>query len=219
MKGLGGDPAELSPDEKRAIGGSIPKGARPQPWERQGGLWDAADGQRMPADTDRSWAFFKAYRDLKGPRRLDRIRFASPGGGLGPTLAELKELHDTYGWRERVTAYDQHMDSVAQEEAEAIVRHTSKERMAEHLGLCQDALELASAELAKYIQASREGSAQGLLKVGEIAKLMELGIKLGRLVKGESTESVEVKGDLVPPTAEEIAAWELLTGSKNVSGN
>ncbi len=179
----------------RPPGPTPPGTPRPQ-WERQ------------PCDTNESWPFFKAYRDLKGPRRLDRVRLAA--GGVAVTMQQLREWFTDHNWAERVKAFDAAMDAVVQEEREAELRQGAREMAADHLALVRDTLELASSELAKLVQSSRESAAHGLLKPAEVLKFVDAAVKLGRLVKGETTENVGVSTDLSPLNPEEEAAYEIL---------
>lgn len=165
--------------------------------------------ERQDCDTNESWPFFKAYRDSKGTRRLERVRLT--GGNVAAPLHDLNRWFHDHRWAERVKAYDMALDAIVQEEKEAILRKSAKEMAADHLALVQDAHELASAELSKLIQASRENTMHGLLKPGELIKLIDAAVKLGRLVKGESTENVAVTdGDLDPLSPAEEAAYEAL---------
>jgi uncharacterized protein (DUF1778 family) len=168
-------------------------------------LWE-----RQPYDTNESWPFFKAYRDLQGgARSLRRVRMSS--GGMATTLAELKGWYDAHNWKERVAAYDTHMDAILSEEKETLLKHAAKESTTEHLELLQDAAELAKRELEKLLQASRETAAHGLLKPAELVKLMETAIKLGRLVNDKPTEVVEERTNLDNLTPEELLQLHALT--------
>ena len=151
-------------------------------WERQDNL-----------DTSESWPYFKAFRDLKGARQLRRVRLSVPG--VATTLEQLRTWHDAHDWKARTAAYDGHMDSVLQGEREAIMKVSAADLATQHMELVADAYEIAQRGLESLVQASRETEAAGLLKPGELIKLMEeAAIKLGRLVKGEATEIVEDKG-------------------------
>lgn len=166
-------------------------------------LWE-----RQAVDTNESWPYFKAYRDLKGSRRLDRVRLAADEMGRrnphAPTLQQLRDWCEQHQWRERVKGYDQHMDKILAEEKETALRESARDQAAAHLELIQDAHELAENELKKLLQASRESSAHGLLKPSDLFKLFEAAIKLGRLVKGESTEIAEERVDLSKLSMEEL---------------
>ncbi len=161
--------------------------------------------ERQPCDTSESWPCFKIYRDAKGTRRLERIRYACPG--LAQPMADLYRWYVEHNWADRVKAYDLHMDGILQEEKDAIMRQSARDLAASHMALVQDAEELASNELGKLLQASRESAAAGLLKPGDLIKLIDAAVKLGRLVKGESTENVQVSGDLENLTESELEAY------------
>lgn len=153
-------------------------------------LWE-----RQPQDSNESWPYFRAYRDLTGTRQLRRVRLAVTGA-TAPPMEQLKEWYDAHGWKERVAAYDAHMDALFQEEKEALLKQSARDMAAEHLAIVQDAAEIAQRGLEALVQAARENEAVGLLKPGELIKLMEAAIKLGRLVKGEATERGESKSTL-----------------------
>lgn len=156
--------------------------------------------ERQETDTDDSWVAFVAFRDMKAPRRL--LTVAVNGSRL-PT-AKLSEWYRAHAWKERADAYDRHMDRVVLEEREALLRQTSKEISAEHMTMLHAARELVQRELDKWLQASRETEAQGLLKVSDVNRLLENVVKLDRLIRDQSTEQVTVEMDLSKLTPEEL---------------
>ena len=162
-------------------------------------LWD-----RQAVDTDESWPFFQAYRDQNPPRRLEPVR-CTPKGAVSPAVDKLRAWYRDHGWRDRVAAYDAHVDGIIQEEREDRLREDVRAMTARHLAILQDAGELVADQLAKYLRSARESDMHGLLKPNEIAKIMDLTVKLERLTRGESTERIEADVDLTSLSDEELA--------------
>jgi hypothetical protein len=153
------------------------------PWDRQAG------------DTDESFLWFQAYRDATPPRRLDRVRTAVPGK-VAPPLQALLEWHQAGCWADRASAWDAHLDEIRQAEREDAVRAGARAQAdADEQTLVRDLRELALREVDKLVRTSVASDAE-TLRPGVILKLAELGIKLGRLQRGESTENTATSVDL-----------------------
>lgn len=159
--------------------------------------WD-----RQPFDTDESFVWFQAFRDALPPRQLGRLRTASPGKII-PPLQVLLDWYTTHFWRDRVADWDTHLDHIRQEEREEIVGQTAKEQAARDQSLIHEARELVSRELNKMLITSMSNDAE-TLKPGELNKLLENVIKLGRLTRGETTENVGSQFDLSTMTVEDL---------------
>jgi len=156
----------------------------PAPWERQA------------FDTEESWLAFTRYRDMHKPRNQKKI--------LGYATATISGWYRDFAWRERCEAFDRWQDRLFLDERAARIKQTAAEVAEEHKEILQDARELAMRELEKYLEVSRANGGIGLIKVGDLTKLWETVIKFDRLVRGESTETVETKVDLSALTVEEL---------------
>lgn len=170
------------------------------------------DWDRQPYDSDRSWPYFVAYRDLTGARRIDKVRLAVDGT-TAPTLLQLRKWYESGRWKARTEAYDRYMAKVFQEEKETTLRAMARDAAANEAALLQDGLELAKAEMAKVLDASRKSDAIGLVKIRELIALMKQVITLGRLSRGESTDNIKEVDDfdLTKLSDEDLAQWEALS--------
>lgn len=146
----------------------------PAPWDRQ------------PYDSELSWRAFQTYRD-----RLPRSRaIVLDGRALNP-IEVVAWMRDHF-WIERCAEYDRHLDGLRQSEIEAVHAQSARDIAAEHMELAGSARAIAARELAKLREAS-ENSAYESLKPRDLIRLLDLVVKVDRLVRGESTESVDVR--------------------------
>lgn len=176
------------------------KEKKPRPvWERNG------------QDTNESWPYFKAYRDTSsGVRTLERVRF-SPAEDVrrpinrsqAPTLEQMHRWHAEGQWGPRVAAFDAHMDSLQNEEREAIVRHGGAKLAAEHMAMLQVAQDLIKAELQKLLEEAKNSDFPKM-KPNEITRLMTEYLKFSRLIDGKPTEKIETHFDLSGLSADEL---------------
>lgn len=173
-------------------------------------LWE-----RQPCDTNASWPYFKAYRDIPPgiKRTLASVRFRPAQTNhhvprdQAPTLQELNQWCIDHNWIERVAEYDKHLDHVHTQEVEGLVTESGRELAAKHLAMLQDAYQLAVEELQKFLRQSETLDAAPTLKMGDLNKLMENVVKLQRLVKGETTDSHEVRADLSKLSPEQLRQY------------
>jgi hypothetical protein len=164
----------------------------PKPWERQ------------PYDTEASWEAFRSYRDDIPPRRL--IGRPHSGGSAG-----LQKMANEFNFRARVAAYDAYLDKARVEEREAIVRQTAKEIAAKHMLSLHTAQAVLDREMNKYLEQSKATDSPGLIKPGELIKLMDAVIKLDRLVRDQPTDITSNRLDLSKLSPKELLAFEALT--------
>ena len=144
-------------------------------------LWE-----QMAGEPGKAFAAFKLYRDMIPPRRARSI--------VGYSTAIVSQWYNDWKWPERVDAYDAHMERIALAEREAMLRQKSREVSAEHLAALQTARHTAQIELDKLLATVKESDGQ-ILKPGELIKLLETVVRFDRLVRGESTDTVEHKSE------------------------
>lgn len=178
----------MSDDSKAMV--HIPGPPPPLPWERQS------------VETDDAWRAFKAFRDARPPRRQRSV--------VGFSTNTICQWYNDFNWPGRCSAYDAHMEKIAQGERESILRQAASEVSAEHMAMIQTARHLAQLELDKLLDASNQCETN-LLRPGEVIKLSEAVVKLDRLVRGESTESVEHNVDLSRLSIDELRTMRELT--------
>ena len=162
-----------------------------QPWDRQ------------PFDSDESFMWFVAYRDMIPPRRLSKVARSVPGK-VCPPLQALLNLYNEGHWSDRAAAWDQHLDTIRQEEHEAAVKSAAQQEQE----VLADLHELVAREVDKTLRTSIANDAE--LDAGNVMKTaatVERLIKTSRLVRGETTEKVGQSIDLSGMPIEEIRAF------------
>ncbi len=177
-------------DEKSTAMIHVPGLPPPLPWERQ------------TTETDDAWRAFKAFRDTVPPRRARSV--------IGFAHMTVSQWYNQYRWPERCDAYDRHLERVTLDERDRLLKQKASEVSAEHMGMLQSARHLAQYELDKLRTQSAESEVP-LLRPGEVFKLSEMVVKLDRLIRGESTESVEHNIDYSKLTTDEIRVMIELT--------
>lgn len=133
-------------------------------------LWE-----RQPGESGKSYDKFCVYRDMGTYRSLRKA-----AKELGVTRQTLEQLSVRYDWSARALAYDEEMERVARAENEKRIRQMRENH----------------ARIAVQLTAK---AARGLMNLDErtlaaadIARLIEVGVKIERLSRGESTENTAV---------------------------
>ncbi len=80
------------------------------PWDRQHG------------ESDEAWQAFVEYRDMGLTRSAKRVAEL-----LGKSESHLHSYSSKFSWRERVNAFEQHLDHHRQDEHEKVVRKMSED--------------------------------------------------------------------------------------------
>jgi len=158
-----------------------------KPWDRQ------------PTEPDDAWEAFKKYRSQQHPRHAAKV--------YGYPVADRARWFVDYHWTDRCKAYDLYLEGVYHDEFEARFRDGARAMAEAHLAMLKDARELAAMELEKMRRVSEESEQYGVMKAGELIKLLEASIKLERLVRGESTENVQQSMDLSKLSVDELKLW------------
>ncbi len=135
-----------------------------QPWDRQ------------PGESSKAFEAFCLYRDMGTERSIRKV-----AQNLSKSTTLIRGWSSKYNWVERATLYDAELDRQAREK-----------RQKEILEMRDRHAKLATQLLTK--------AAKGLLKLSDedisandVARLVEVGAKLERLSRGESTENVNQK--------------------------
>lgn len=151
-------------------------------------LWE-----RQSSETDKAWGAFKIYRDLKPSiRTIHRAAQTS-----GKTSRYFESWSRKWHWPSRAAAWDREQDRIAKKASDAAIRAMVKRQMKMATDL-QDLGRLALVQRIKHIRKSIKVNPDYFaeLSVIEITKLAEIGIKLERVLMGESTDIVEHKQDI-----------------------
>ncbi len=143
----------------------------PEPWERQ------------PAETEEAWLAFRAYRDMPPEERQIRRTAAK-------AISTLSRWYRDHNWDERVKAHDAVMDKISVEERKKIYERSAREIAIDHMEILADLRDIAKTELALFADSMRQQSMPGSIKPRDLVRFVEVGIKMDRLVRGETTENV-----------------------------
>lgn len=148
---------------------------------------------RQPGETDKAFEAFAVYRDL-GPARSLTIA----GRELGKSKATLERWCVRFKWVERVSAWDDEADRLSRER-DLLERQDARRRMLDaHAKGGMELHAIGAAVLRDYDVTDPEHGEEAKkriagLTVAEAARIMEIGAKLERLARGETTERVELR--------------------------
>lgn len=172
---------------------SLPAVGPEHPWERQ------------PREGDVAWQLFQAYRDMAYPE--------GPGGGFRPRdlaafckaggwdLRDMRKIAESHDWNNRTGLFDRMIDSHKVQAGVA----TLPEVLEDHKRVLTTVRRLVACEMEKWLQLCLT-SPEPQVKIRELQRLLDVGVKLDRLTYGESTENVKIEGewDLSSATLEEL---------------
>ncbi|MEU1180626.1 hypothetical protein ABZ464_23790 [Streptomyces sp. NPDC005820] len=148
------------------------------PWERQ------------PSETPHKHGQFATYRDIGRTRTLTEA-----AQRLTLAYGHVRNLAAQYRWRERVEAYDQHLDR--QYEAMWLQeRRKAAETDAKILGA-------AIGKLAQRLTTINPAE----MSVGDFIRLMDVAMRHRRVLFGDPTETIAVTGDGSSPLAQQFAEF------------
>jgi len=155
----------------------------------------------LPKEKSRSYAAFRRYLDL-GPDRKIRTIADQLKRGLGTTI----RLAQAWRWEERAFAYELHLQAIRHEtamaEASGLAADWAKRSIAlkeQEWAIATEGLVLARRIIGKIMEKS-EGT------ITDVARLLEVCSKVGRLATGLATEREEITGLDGDPIRIEIAA-------------
>lgn len=157
-----------------------------EPWERQDG------------ESELAYEAFRGYVLQTPPRRMAHA-------SVKHSAAELSKLYNEWRWEERALAYDRHVDRIRMAEREKLISQDEKDRLAKWMVVLETTGEVLSREMAKLLRDSQQSVASGLIKPGDLNKLLNTWITMQRLIHGQSTENVAT----VDPALEKLTVEEL----------
>lgn len=128
------------------------------PWERQ------------QEETEKAFRAFAVYRDLGLVRTLTKASTE-----IGTCRNQIAEWSAKYGWKDRTRAFDMHEDRIS-----LLARRAAIESMnLRHAEAAEMAILVAAKEIKRYIKEGLE------LRPAELAKLLDVAVKIERLARGE----------------------------------
>lgn len=153
--------------------------------------WKQPLWERQTGETDRAFQAFGTYRDL-GPSRS----LAKTAQILSKTKqGTLQPWSTSWGWVERASAWDDEADRNQRKRDELERAETLRKMREGHVKAGQAMQQVAGLALQKKFTEESAGSAKNLedLSAGDIARLMDTGVKLELRARGEATERVEMR--------------------------
>lgn len=143
------------------------------PWERQTG------------ETPRDYAKFCAYRDMNTAEKATiRTRsLAQCAKDIGLSLVHLKAVSAKNNWVSRCAEYDAYLDEKARAQNEAEIIEMRKN----HALLASQMIKKAAKRLLTIPEDD--------ITASDIVRLVDVGVKIERLSRGESTENKQISGE------------------------
>lgn len=149
--------------------------------------------EQQSKESDKAYAAFSLYLSM-GPQRSTQA--------VATKLAKSRQLirHWSARWRwtERVQAHAGHLTTVEREATEALTRAKSVEWLTRQQALREEEWEMHE----KCIAAAKRGLAAFMVRekvyanLADIARILEVASKLGRMASGLATETVEHTGEV-----------------------
>lgn len=141
--------------------------------------WD-----RIPGETPREYQKFCAYRDMNTAEKPIRTRsMAKLAKEISFSQDHLRKLSAKNDWVKRCAAYDAYLDELAREKNEAEIIDMRKN----HALLASQMIKKAAKRLLTISEEE--------ITATDIVRLVDVGVKIERLSRGESTENKQISGE------------------------
>ena len=144
--------------------------------------WERQEGEPLAA-----WNAFRAYRDLQ-PGKARSVKRATEA--LDMQESGFRRWSKKWRWPERALAWDDHLDTIGMDAVVFERAEASKRR----IKLADSILSVAEHQLQTWLDDIECGVKIDLTPY-EVAKLIEIGYKIDRLERGESTDNMAVSMD------------------------
>ena len=159
--------------------------------------------EQLPKESAKAFAAFTAYLNL-GPERS----VATVGEQLGKSGSLLERWAKRFDWTARAHAHAAHLAAVEREAAEALARGKAAEWLKRQTALRETEWRMhekciAAAERGLKAFMERE---KVYANLSDIARILEVASKLGRLAAGMATDKTEVTGVDGGPLRVELSA-------------
>ena len=157
--------------------------------------------EQQPRESAKAFAAFSLYLNL-GPERST----AAVASKLAKSEQLIRRWSAKFGWTDRVAAYAAHLAVVEREAIEATVRGRAAiwERREQALketewAMHERAIAAAKRGLDEYMKREKVYA-----NLADIARMLEIASKLGRLATGLGTDGERRKGDDLPAVRVEV---------------
>ena len=157
--------------------------------------------EQQPNESSKAFAAFKAYLELGTQRSLVAV-----AGKLGKQASLIERWSGRHNWPARVQAYAAHLARVEREAIEAAVRAKGPQWEAREQQLRETewamherAIAAAKRGLDAYMEREKVYA-----NLADIARMLEIASKLGRLATGLGTDGERRTGDELPTMRVEV---------------
>jgi len=157
--------------------------------------------EQQPRESNKAFAAFSLYLSI-GPERSTR----EVGKQLGKSEGLIERWAAKFGWTERVAAYAAHLAVVEREAIAATVRskaaewETREQTLREtEWAMHEQAIAAAKRGLDEYLKREKVYA-----NLADIARMLEIASKLGRLATGLGMDGERRKGDDLPAVRVEV---------------
>ena len=168
-----------------------------------GGFTMALTFEQQPKESAKAFAAFSEYLNLGPERSLETVRVK-----CGKSSRLIQRWSSRWKWAERVEAHTGYLATVEREAVEVVARGKSAEWLKRQQALRETEWEMHE----KCIAAARRGLAafeareKVYANLADIARMLEVASKLGRLASGLATDKTEVTGEDGGPIRIELEA-------------
>jgi len=159
--------------------------------------------EQQPKESNKAFAAFSLYLSLGTNRSTQLV-----AKRLGKSEQLIRRWSARWDWTERVTAHGAYLAVVEREAQEALVRGRSAQWVTRQQALRETEWEMH----AECIAAGRRALSAFMVRdkvyanLADIARILEVASKLGRLASGMATDKTEVTGEDGGPIRVELSA-------------
>lgn len=160
------------------------------------------DFEQLPTESVKAFAAFSLYLSLGNDRSLEAV-----SRKLGKCKALMERWSSRHRWVARTDAYVRHLAKVEADAQTALVRQKAAEwgtrqqtLREEEWTIHEECIRAAREALKRFYERGKGAT------LGDIARLLDLASKLGRLSSGLATDKTEVTGENGGPIRVEFEA-------------
>lgn len=166
--------------------------------------------EQQPQESNKAFAAFVAYLGMGPERSLESVRQK-----CGKSARLIQRWSSRWRWTERVAAHASHLAVIEREATEALARGKAAEWLTRQQQVREREWEMHEKCIAAAKRALEAFMAKSTVyaNLADIARILEVASKLGRLASGMATEKTEVTGEDGGPIQVEFkAALEKIYG-------
>ena len=169
--------------------------------------------EQQPRESNKAFAAFKAYLDLGPERSLEEV-----AQKFTKSSRLLKRWSAKFGWSDRVRARETYLAGVEREAAEALARGKAAEWLQREQKLRETEWEMHEQAIAaaKKGMAAYMGREKVYANLADIARMLEVASKMGRLATGLDKSNGETADEPQTLRVEVTVALEKIYGGEIV---